>query len=94
MVKRWSGGDRLTITPWGPVYVKSGGEFRPLRRVVNRTAKPGMVILTLDCGHEVHRNGSPRRARCEHCWKPPVGVPSGLYGNGAPSKGDPFTPIP
>ena len=67
---RWKGLDRKVIGPWGPVMVKPGGEFRPLKRVVGRRARRGMVILKLECGHEVQRVGSPvKRARCEFCFE-------------------------
>lgn len=67
---RWKGLDKIVHGPWGPVAVKPGGEFRPLREVVGRRAKRGMVVLTLECGHTVHRVGSPvQRARCEFCYE-------------------------
>ena len=67
---RWKGGDREVLGPWGLVTVKPRGEFRPLRVVVGRRAQRGLVVLKLECGHEVRRVGSPvKRARCEFCYE-------------------------
>ncbi len=66
---RWKGRDRAVLTACGWVMERSRGEHRPLKRVALWTALPGCVILTLECGHEVIRVGSPSaRCRCEFCY--------------------------